>query len=114
YLCVRFFLGSFDHISKSSLVTTVRASPDRGHANDGVRPRRSGQARTDQLSAVVPLPLPLAGRSSILARFRTNARGRSAQLGRPDRPMCRRSDLQRPLLRATNYPKQAASPLSYF
>ena len=35
---------------------TARASPDRSNANDGVRPRRSGQARTDQLSAVVPLP----------------------------------------------------------
>jgi hypothetical protein len=43
---------SFPPIPQSSLFTTVRASPDRSNANDGVRPRRSGQARTDRLSAV--------------------------------------------------------------
>jgi hypothetical protein len=41
----------------SPSVTTVRASPDRRHAEAGVRPRRSGQARTDQLSAEFPSPL---------------------------------------------------------
>jgi len=52
---------SFPPIPQSSLFMTVRASPDRSNANDGVRPRRSGQARTDQLSAEL-LPLPKSPR----------------------------------------------------
>src|SRR5207302_10010456 len=74
---------SLPPILLSSLFTTVRASPDRSNANDGVRPRRSGQARTDQLSAVLPLPLPYAGRPSSLPRSARPQEAEPPNLPRP-------------------------------
>ena len=55
-LMCSFFALRFMRVMPLSPDKTARASPDRSNANDGVRPRRSGQARSDQLSAVVPLP----------------------------------------------------------
>jgi hypothetical protein len=100
YRCVRFLFDSFERISKSFLITTVRASPDRRHAKDGVRPRRSGQARTDQLSAVVPLLMPLSGRLQWLLRSVQPQGAERPNLARPFGLLAALVPLIRPLLLA--------------